>query len=81
MLMANNDEMEETLYISWFSVAINAMADNEPFANHAAWAAAVEYVWRKQQGMSVTQKSVAAKYHVSPSTVQKYVKRVRSLLP
>jgi tetratricopeptide (TPR) repeat protein len=81
MLMANNDEMEETLYISWFSVAINAIRDNEPFANHAAWAAAVEYVWRKRQGMSVTQKSVAAKYHVSPSTVQKYVKRVRSLLP
>jgi tetratricopeptide (TPR) repeat protein len=79
-LIANNDEMEETLYISWFSVAINAIRDNEPFANHAAWAAAMEYVWRKQQGMSVTQKSVAAKYHVSPSTVQKYVKRVRSLL-
>jgi tetratricopeptide (TPR) repeat protein len=79
-LSMKNDQIDENMYISWFSVVVNALPTKERFSNHSAWAAAMEYVWRQQQGQRVTQKWIADKYHVSLSTVKKYVKKVKELL-
>ncbi|BDG45835.1 MULTISPECIES: tetratricopeptide repeat protein [Parageobacillus] len=79
-LSAKNDRTDETMYVAWFSVVVNAFPTNERFSNHSAWSAALEYVWRQRQGQRVTQQWVADKYHVSLSTVKKYVKKVKELL-
>ncbi|MBY6268803.1 MAG: hypothetical protein CW344_11100, partial [Parageobacillus thermoglucosidasius] len=78
-LSEKNEQADETMYIAWFSVVVNASA-KERFSNHSAWSAALEYVWRQRQGQHVTQKWIADKYHVSLSTVKKYVKKVKELL-
>ena len=40
------------------------------------WAAALEYLVVKHQGLSITQLEVAQKYQISPSTVAYYVKKL-----
>ncbi|MCK7607436.1 tetratricopeptide repeat protein [Geobacillus stearothermophilus] len=77
-LSANNEEKEALCRFA-FAIVVHPLADGERFANGAAWAAAIEYMWRRQQGEKVTQKEMAAKYGVSASTVQKYVQKARQL--
>ncbi|MED3750402.1 helix-turn-helix domain-containing protein [Geobacillus stearothermophilus] len=77
-LSANNEEKEALCRFA-FAIAVHPLADGERFANGAAWAAAIEYMWRRQQGERVTQREMAAKYGVSASTVQKYVQKARRL--
>ncbi|MGP3561638.1 tetratricopeptide repeat protein [Geobacillus sp. BK01] len=79
-LSANNEEKEALCRFA-FATAVHPLAEGERFANGAAWAAAIEYVWRQRQGEHVTQKALAAKYGVSVTTVQKYVRKVRRLWP
>ena len=80
VLLANNEEKEALCRFA-FAMAVHPSAQGELFANGAAWAAAIEYVWRRQQGERVTQKGMAAKYGVSTATVQKYVQKARRLWP
>jgi len=78
VLLANNEEKEALCRFA-FTMAAHPSAEGEPFVNGAAWAAAIEYVWRQQQGERVTQKTMAAKYGVSTTTVKKYVQKARQL--
>lgn len=71
---------DEQLHIAWFRVFLHALNTNLHFSNHCAWAAATEYVWRQMQGEPVTQKIMAEKYGISPSSVQKYAQKVRKWL-
>jgi len=72
--------LADELHIAWFRVVLHAANAEQPFANHCAWAAATEYVWRQMQGEPVTQKMMAEKYDISAATVQKYAKKVRKWL-
>ncbi|MFC0297804.1 tetratricopeptide repeat protein [Geobacillus jurassicus] len=78
VLSVNNEEKEALCRFA-FAMAAHPSAYGESFANGAAWAAAIEYIWRQQQGEKVTQKEMAAKYGVSAATVGKYVQKVRRL--
>lgn len=71
---------DEKMHMAWFHVFVHALETERDFSNHKAWAAAIEYVWRQKQGERTTQKLMAEKYSISPSTVQKYVKKVKSFL-
>lgn len=42
------------------------------------WAAAVEYLVKKEEGISVTQAQISKKYEVSPSTIGKRVKELKA---
>ncbi|NNV06907.1 lipopolysaccharide assembly protein LapB [Geobacillus sp. C56-T2] len=79
-LSAHNEEKEAIGRFA-FAMAIRLSAQDEPFANGAAWAAALEYLWRRQRGERVTQKGMAAKYRLSVATVQKYVRKARRFDP
>ncbi|ANB58598.1 tetratricopeptide repeat family protein [Anoxybacillus sp. B7M1] len=79
-LWEKNVLADEKMYITWFHVFANAVDVLRNFSNYQAWAAAIEYVWRRNQGESVTQKGIGEKYSISLSTVQKYVKQVRKWL-
>lgn len=43
-----------------------------------AWAAALEYLAAKEEGLKLTQREIAEKYHVSPSTVSHHAKMLSS---
>ncbi|KAF0996388.1 lipopolysaccharide assembly protein LapB [Geobacillus sp. TFV-3] len=77
-LSAHNEEKEALCRFA-FAMAVHPLASGERFANEAAWAAAIEYMWRRQQGERVTQREMAAKYGVSAATVGKYVQKARRL--
>lgn len=74
------EPIKDALLITWFTVFIHAY-DKERLSNPVAIAAAIEYVWYKTEGERKTQKDIAAKYQISLSTLQKYVKWVISYYP
>ncbi|HLO12864.1 MAG TPA: tetratricopeptide repeat protein [Pseudoneobacillus sp.] len=68
------------IYLLWFSIVQPCMHLKLSLKNHQAWAAAIEYTWFKLRGEKISQTEVAEKYHLSVSTVQKYVKLVNDCL-
>ncbi|MFS0783612.1 tetratricopeptide repeat protein [Bacillus sp. 1P06AnD] len=71
---------EISLYVLWFSVYVAAVEQNVKLINPTAWAAAVDYVWNDIRNEPVSKKSIAEKYEISSSTLQKYVKNVNNIL-
>ncbi|GMB09082.1 tetratricopeptide repeat protein [Thermolongibacillus altinsuensis] len=79
LLAQKNDFQHEDLYVTWFFLYQKALAEQCPLTNHSAWAAAVEYVWRKEKGERATQQQMAEKYAVSPATLRKYGRIVKKI--
>ena len=71
---------ESGLYLLWFSVYEEGTEQGIRFSNPKAWAAAIDYEWRKLRGDKESQKIVAERYGISVSTLSKYVKVVADLL-
>ncbi|KMY51784.1 tetratricopeptide repeat protein [Peribacillus loiseleuriae] len=72
--------MEAGLYLTWFSVFVEAMKSEIKLVNPTGWAAAVEYSWYRLRNEKKSQQEIAAKHLISVSTLGKYVKLVNSLL-
>lgn len=70
--------VEAGLFLMWFSIFAESINKNHVIKNHLAWAAAVEYLWQKYRGDRISQQTIADQYGVSLSTLQKYVKLVKS---
>lgn len=71
---------EAGLFMLWFTVFGELAEEQTRLKNSEAFAAATEYVWHKLRGEKKSQTSLAEKYGLSPSTLQKYVKDVRNRL-
>ena len=72
--------VEVGLFLMWFSIYVEIVNHNLPLKNHHAWAAAVEYVWRKLRGEKESQQKMASDYHISSSTLSKYIKLVNNFI-
>lgn len=71
---------EAGVYLLWFSVFTELDAHGENMNNSIAWAAAIEYTWKKLRQEKVSQKEMAGRYGVSQATLGKYVKMVKEYL-
>jgi tetratricopeptide (TPR) repeat protein len=71
---------ESGLYLMWFSIFVKITNEGLSLKNRQAWAAAVEYVWLNLRNEKTTQSALADKYGISPATMQKYVKLVKTFL-
>jgi tetratricopeptide (TPR) repeat protein len=67
------------LFLMWFSIFLQGLKEGRVFSNEKACAAAVEYEWYKVRGEKKTQQELAEIYHISTSTLQKYVKLIKEL--
>ncbi|MEK4028054.1 tetratricopeptide repeat protein [Pseudobacillus sp. FSL P4-0506] len=71
---------EAGLFMLWFTVFGEIAEEQTRLKNKEAFAAATEYMWRKLRGEKESQTSLAEKYNLSASTLQKYIKYVRERL-
>ncbi|MBD1381465.1 tetratricopeptide repeat protein [Metabacillus arenae] len=71
---------KEELYLFFFQVIEKGKEAGFPLKNYRAWAAAVHYIWEKNQRNSVTKASIADMYTISSSTLSKYEKIIRDLM-
>ncbi|RFU63887.1 tetratricopeptide repeat protein [Peribacillus glennii] len=71
---------EAGLYLTWFSIFIEAERTYEKLNNPTAWAAALEYVWHRLRNEKKSQQEIAKKHIISVSSLSKYVKMVNALL-
>lgn len=82
LLFEQNQKLTENqaLYLTWFHTFLKVIQTENKLDNIQAWAAAVEYVWCKQQNQKTSYQLIAERYHISSTTVKKYVKLVNLLL-
>lgn len=71
---------EAGLYVMSFGILSELMKEINIPRNEKAFAATLEYVWRKLREEKVSQQSIAKQYEISKSTVQKYIKIVNEFL-
>lgn len=71
--------LNDIIYRLWSSLFKYAYDYEMHFANDRGWAAAVEYIALRNES-NMTQKEVAKKYHISLSTVQYYIQKMKSIL-
>lgn len=71
---------EASLYVMSFAILSDLSQDVNVLKNEKAFAAALEYVWKKVRQEKVSQQSIAEKYQMSASTIQKYVKVVNKYM-
>ncbi|QVY61136.1 tetratricopeptide repeat protein [Cytobacillus gottheilii] len=71
---------EAGLYLLWFTVFIEMEKNSVLIKNKLAWAAALEYVWKKMRSEKVSQVQLAGQYGISVSTLGKYIKLVNNFL-
>ncbi|KEZ52088.1 tetratricopeptide repeat protein [Metabacillus indicus] len=79
VLFKNNEGLNEGLYLFFFKTALKAKREELPLSNHLAWAGALEYVWKKENGYKVTQTETAKQYSISGKTLSKYSAYIRNL--
>jgi tetratricopeptide (TPR) repeat protein len=79
VLFENNKTMNEGLYLFFFKTALKAKREEMPLKNHLAWACALEYVWKKENGYKVTQTELAEQYSISGKTLSKYSAFIKNL--
>ena len=72
--------IEAGLYLLWFTVFVEMTKQTDSLKNQIAFAAAIEYVWKKLKSEKCSQKEMAGQYRISTSTLQKYIKRVNDCL-
>ncbi|WP_226671584.1 tetratricopeptide repeat protein [Metabacillus litoralis] len=72
----------DELFLFSFKILAKAYKHEYSFKNYAGWAAALDYIWLKQNAINeeISQNAVAKKYGTSVSSVSKYVKLVKSIL-
>ena len=71
---------EAGVYLLWFSLLVELEKEQIPVKNAKAYAAAVDYVWRKLRNEPETQNYIAKQYDLSLSTLRKYVRIVNNYL-
>jgi tetratricopeptide (TPR) repeat protein len=69
----------EQLIKTWFHIFILSAKTNVKLQNEKAWAAAVNVWFNKQHKIKETQAYIARKYQISPTTLAKYVKKIKEL--
>ncbi|KUP05266.1 hypothetical protein Q75_13175 [Bacillus coahuilensis p1.1.43] len=74
------DSVSAGLFLLWFTIGKNALAEGDALQNPRALAAATELVWLELRSEPTTQKGMAEKYHMSSATVSKYLKVVKQYL-
>ncbi|WP_224768174.1 tetratricopeptide repeat protein [Metabacillus idriensis] len=79
VLFENNKTLNEELYLFFFKTALKAKREELPLKNHLAWAGALEYVWKKENGFKVTQTEMAKQYSISGKTLSKYSTVIKKL--
>ncbi|XJZ26892.1 tetratricopeptide repeat protein [Bacillota bacterium Lsc_1132] len=72
--------IEAGLFLTWFSIFLQAVNQGLDLNNTYAWAAATEYVWKKLRNEKRSQQELADRYGLSAATVGKYVKLVNNCL-
>ncbi|MFE4121970.1 tetratricopeptide repeat protein [Priestia sp. YIM B13486] len=79
---SHNESDTQDLLSFWFYVYVQVYKQSYDFqhVNVNAWAAAVTYIWAKEQNQSITQADAAKQYSISAATVRKYSKIVNTLL-
>ncbi|WLR53310.1 tetratricopeptide repeat protein [Bacillus tianshenii] len=70
----------QDLYMMCFTILANAFESNYKLTNPSAWAAAIEYLWRRESNNGKTQTEIAEYHGISVSTLSKYVKTVKTLI-
>src|SRR5690606_32754279 len=65
----------------WFMLVDNAFQRNYAFKNPKALAASVDYMVRSSRDHSITKKSVAEKFGITPATLTKYINELIEFLP
>ncbi|WP_221566868.1 tetratricopeptide repeat protein [Alkalihalobacillus sp. TS-13] len=73
------EELDSDTAFLWHLLINEAREGSLSIANPTAWAAAVTYMADQLQEKKTTQKSVAEKFGISASTLQKYVKTLKIL--
>lgn len=73
-LAEHNTCLKETVQKLWKKWVQQSPEQMPDVRKVEAWAAALEYLAAKQEGIKLTQKDIAEKYHVSPSTVSHHAK-------
>ncbi|MDQ0215957.1 tetratricopeptide (TPR) repeat protein [Oikeobacillus pervagus] len=72
---------EETgLFLLWFSALPALFEQSYRPGSQDRFAAATEYLWCKFREKKKSQKEIAEIYHISPSTLRKYVKFIEDLI-
>lgn len=71
---------EASLYLMWFSVFVEMHKAGIKMKKTDAWAAAMDYIWRKFRNEKISQQEAADQYGLSTSTLQKYIKIIRQYL-
>lgn len=74
------DSVESGVFLMWFSLLVEMEKDHVSVKNGKAYAAAVEYLWRKLRNEKLSQNYIAKQYNLSLSTMRKYVKIVNKYL-
>lgn len=74
------DSVESGVFLMWFSLLVEMEKDHVSVRNGKAYAAAVEYLWRKLRNEKYSQNYIAKQYNLSLSTMRKYVKIVNKYL-
>lgn len=72
--------VEASLFLLWFTLVSEMDENVTEIKNKLAWAAAVEYTWRKLRDEKTSQSQIAEIYGISASTLGKYVKKANELL-
>jgi tetratricopeptide (TPR) repeat protein len=75
------DAIDSGLFLTWFHAAQCGIKKGEEFKNHRAFAAAIEYVWRRIRSEKKTKREVSEQYAISTSTLTKYIGIVENYLP
>ncbi|WP_273124580.1 tetratricopeptide repeat protein [Bacillus weihaiensis] len=71
---------QDELFLYSFQILSRAYQGKCSLKNDVAWAASLEYVWRKQDSKEqVSQTTIASEYGTSSSTVRKYVNQIKEL--
>lgn len=74
------DSVESGVFLMCFSLIVEMEKDHVSVKNGKAYAAAVEYLWRKLHNEKYSQNYIAKQYNLSLSTMRKYVKIVNKYL-
>ena len=69
------------VYLLWFSFFASILTEQPRLRKKEAYAAAVEYIWRKLRQQKASQKEIAGIYHISPATLRRYVEIIKKEVP
>ena len=73
--------VDSGLFLTWFSIAGKLLESERLLKNAKACAAAVEYIWHRLRSEKKTKTEMAAKYGITPATLNKYLEIVEVYLP